>query len=199
MKYSSNNLFRRIGIGCVAVMMVCGLLLAPGVQSQEKTQCEPWLDELLTSQSGIHYILSKIQSIVLGRTQGRLLSPLTQPQEPQGTGLQAIHIGTKVTEQNDAYQKFAWTLKVKNTTDTGKSFTAKIQWLDADGFIVDDDIAYDLMLNANEEKQFAGYALIDADAASTATSVTAHIPTRYVTNIATVQIPQSISNTISTE
>ena len=196
-RYIGNNLLMRVGIGCIAVMMMLGLLLVQGAQSQEKVQCESWLDELLTSQNGIHYILGKIHSIVLARTQGRVLSSPVQPQEPQGTGLQALHIGTKVTEQNDAYQKFAWTLKVKNTTDIGKSFTAKIQWLDADGFIVDDDVAYDLMLDANEEKQFAGYALIDADAASTATSVTAHIPPRYVTDIATVQIPQSVTGTIS--
>ena len=154
MKTVYKNIGMWVGVSVVTVAAVFGLLLAQGVQSQEKTQCESWLDGLLTNQNGIQYILSKISSIATGFNYNRTAGLLSNQaiQIPQAYDLQAVSIATKVTEQNDAYQKFAWVLKVKNSADSGRSFTAKIQWLDADGFIVDDDIAYDLIIGADEEK-----------------------------------------------
>ncbi len=75
----------------------------------------------------------------------------------------------KVTEQNDVYWRIAWRLPLKNTSDSPARFTAIIKFLDADGFEVADDRAYNLSLQPKEEREFTGATLIRLPAAATVT------------------------------
>ena len=203
MSYKKPLIYLAAGLATIAIS---ASLLLGSAQSQQQTQCESWLQNLLTSQNGIHYILSKISDIVTGKASTQTAGGLTviggltttpNNQPAQELGLQATSIATKVTEKNDAYHKFAWVLTVSNTAESGRSFTTKIEWLDTDGFIIDDDIAYDLIIAAGEEKQFTGYALVDAEAADTITSINAEIPRRYVTTIDTTRTTQPITAKIT--
>ncbi|MCY4577116.1 MAG: hypothetical protein OXB96_01620 [Candidatus Kaiserbacteria bacterium] len=197
MRTVRKNLLTCLGVGIIAIA-ISGSLLTGRAQGQSGVQCESWLQSLLTSQNGIQYILSKISSVVAGKSYTQTATPPEQQaQTPIEPGLQAVSIGTKVTEKNNAYHKFAWVLRVKSNADSGRSFTAKIRWIDADGFVIDDDIAYNLVIDAGEEKQFTGYALVDVAGAETITSVSAEIPRRYVTAIETVQTIQPITAQVS--
>lgn len=187
---------RNVVLGaCIAVVLSAATvlsLLVGAAQSQTRTQCEPWLHSLLNSPNGIQYILSNIHSIVaernrnwLARVQAGGSTPAQTPQQvqvPQEQSIQMVRVATKVTEKNDAYHKFSWILTVKNSADVSKSFTAKIEWLDKEGFIIDDDVAYDLTIGPNEERHFTGYTLTDADVADTVSNVRAKIPEHTIVN-----------------
>ncbi len=204
MKMLHKNILLGVCIGFVlSIVAVFGLLVG-GVQSQTRTQCESWLQGLLTSSNGIQYILSNIHNIVaernrawIAKTQsaGNTSEEVTpQTQEPS---IQIVNIATKITEKNDAYYKFSWILTVKNDADSSKSFTARIEWLDKDGFIIDDDIAHDLTIGANKEKHFTGYTLTNADVASTVSNVRAKIQANTIVTVPTVDTVQPASATIS--
>lgn len=184
-----------------AATAIFGVLVG-GAQSQTRVQCESWLQGLLTSQSGIQYILSNIHAIVAERNRAWIAKTQSagqttqEPQTPQEPSLEIIRVATKITEKNNAYYKFSWILTVKNDADSSKSFTARIEWLDEDGFIIDDDIAYDLTIAAGEEKLFTGYALTDAEVAETISNVRAKIPTHTIrtTPLATSTVQPASAN-----
>ena len=86
-----------------------------------------------------------------------------------------ISIDAKVTEKNDIWWKNAWILVIKNDSPSNLSFDATIEFLDADGFVVDDDRVYDLQVNAGEQETFTGYALVDASVAPNVKQVHAKV------------------------
>ena len=203
MKVLHKNMLIGAGIAVAFSVVAMFGLLVGGVQSQTKTQCESWLHGLLTSSNGIQYILSNIHDIVAERNRAWIAKVQSaggtpeQTQAPQEPSLQIVRVATKVTEKNDAYYKFSWILTVKNDADVGKSFTARVEWLDREGFIIDDDVAYDLTIDAKEEKHFTGYTLTDTDMASTISNVRAKIPAHTITTTTTTETVQPASATIS--
>lgn len=86
-----------------------------------------------------------------------------------------VSIDSKVTEKNSVWSKYAWKLTLRNNTKTRKSVTAKIEWSDGEGYIVEDDIAYDLQIASGTEETFTGYDLIDASVADSIRKVGAKI------------------------
>lgn len=95
------------------------------------------------------------------------------PSMPSPVDYEIVDITTRPTEQNSSWWKYAWVLKVKNNGDKTLLFDATIQWLDADGFVVDDDSKYGLMVAAGETRTFQDYQLIDASVARNVASVNA--------------------------
>lgn len=205
MKALHKNLLLGVGIGFIFSMVAVFGLLVGGVQSQTRTQCESWLQGLLTSPNGIQYILSNIHSIAAEQNRARAIRAQSAGsipeeeivQEPQEPSIQIVRVATKITEKNDAYYKFSWILTIKNDADANKSFTAKIEWLDKDGFIIDDDVVHDLTIGANKEKHFTGYALTDADVADTVSNVRAYIPAHSIITTSVADPIQPVSATIS--
>jgi hypothetical protein len=104
--------------------------------------------------------------------------PLPNSAEPAGPALRIKDVSGKVTEANDVWSKFAWRLKVGNDGDESASFTALIQFVDKDGYIVDEDRQYDMVVAAHEERTFSGFKLIDASVAGNVKSVSAKIQNR---------------------
>jgi len=84
-------------------------------------------------------------------------------------------IDTRVTEANDVWARYAWKLSVLNAGDESAQFNARIQWQDADGFVVDDDEEYGLSLSAHETQTFTGDKLISYPAASRVKQIAANI------------------------
>lgn len=89
--------------------------------------------------------------------------------------VEIVDISTRVTESNSVWSKYAWKLTLKNNTDREQSVTAEIKWTDAEGFVVDTDTEYGLVIPANSEKTFNDFDLIDASVAGDIESVEAHI------------------------
>jgi hypothetical protein len=101
--------------------------------------------------------------------------PAPSAPEPQEARLEIVKIDARVTERNSSWSKYAWLLVVKNRTLEQVGFNAKIEFLDRDGFVIDDDSAYNLGLGPGEEQTFRGYSLIGAEIAGNVASVNARV------------------------
>lgn len=89
--------------------------------------------------------------------------------------IEIVDVSTRVTEANSVWSKYAWNLTLKNNTDRERTVTAEIKWTDAEGYVVDTDTEYGLVIPANSEKTFNDYDLIDASVAGDIESVEANI------------------------
>ncbi len=98
--------------------------------------------------------------------------------EMPGPAVTIVDINTRVTESNSTWSKFAWVLTVRNDSATPTTLTATIEFLDKDGFVVDDDIERGLVLPALGEKTFRGYDLVDAAVAGSIDQVSAKVGLR---------------------
>jgi hypothetical protein len=109
------------------------------------------------------------------------LATLSFPSAPQPNAqekqFEILGIDTKITEANNSWSKFAWILRVKNLSNTALSIQATIEFLDGDGFVVDDDFRPNLLLPPNQEETFTGYELIDAFVAGNVASINAKVRT----------------------
>ncbi len=90
-------------------------------------------------------------------------------------GWEIVSIGTKVTERNNQWSRYAWKLVLKNGSRQAQTCTAVIEFHDADGFIVDTDRAYGLAVPAGGQKTFTGFALVTAAVAGNVERVSAKI------------------------
>ena len=84
-----------------------------------------------------------------------------------------VDVDAKVTESNSSWSKFAWKLTIKNKASHPQAFDATIEFQDKDGFVVDDDNEYGLVVPANAEKTFTGYDLVDAAIAGNVSKIAA--------------------------
>ncbi len=86
---------------------------------------------------------------------------VTNPKEkPKEKQWDIVSIDSKVTETNSVWWKYAWILKIKNTGDTALRFSAQIEFLDEDGFVIDDNSESNLIVAAGETATFTGYELV---------------------------------------
>ncbi|MEO2003304.1 MAG: hypothetical protein ABGY41_04335 [Candidatus Poribacteria bacterium] len=66
----------------------------------------------------------------------------------------------RTTEKNTVFWREAWRVALRNNTADTVSVDLVVQLQDADGFVVDDDTEYGLVLSAGEETTFAGFDLL---------------------------------------
>lgn len=88
--------------------------------------------------------------------------PAVQPVK----SFEIVAINTRVTETNDIWWKYAWKLTLRSNSNRPLVLEAEIKFLDRDGFIVDTDTEYGLLLQPKEERDFTGYALIKSGPAA---------------------------------
>jgi hypothetical protein len=93
----------------------------------------------------------------------------------QSDALKIESIDSRVTESNASWQKHAWILVIRNEGSESYTANATIEWMDADGFVIDDDSEYGLTIGPGESKTFRGYDLISVPEASKVTNVSAKI------------------------
>lgn len=147
----------------------------------------PPVNEYLGKQSGVHIsggVRFIIAVILLGvgvafvSSDGVSGSSSVASESSSGEQVKAmelVDISTRVTESNSVWSKFAWNLTLKNNTDRDRAVTAEIKWVDKDGFVVDTDYEYSLVVPANSEKTFNDYQLIDASVASNVEGIEAEV------------------------
>ncbi|HXF47991.1 MAG TPA: hypothetical protein VNL73_01020 [Verrucomicrobiae bacterium] len=109
------------------------------------------------------------------KTKGVVDGGRSIPSKKKFTPLEIVEIDAKVTESNDVWWKYAWRLTVQNFSGEPISFNATIEFLDKDGFVVDDDDEYGLYLEYGQKKTFTGYDLIVSSVAPNIVSVTAKV------------------------
>jgi len=89
--------------------------------------------------------------------------------------LEITSIDTRLVESNDTWSKIAWKLVIKNLTDKKVIFHANIEFLDKDGFLLDDTFESNLILSAQSEESFTGTTLIDAPLIERVSSIQAKV------------------------
>ena len=92
---------------------------------------------------------------------------------PPGQKDLEISIRYRVTERNNVYWQFSWILEIANNTATESEYRARINFLDAEGFVVDYDIDYGLTVPARSTGIFRGVELIYTENAPGVKSVEA--------------------------
>ncbi|WP_105213253.1 hypothetical protein [Pseudoalteromonas sp. T1lg22] len=89
-----------------------------------------------------------------------------------------MSIDAKVTETNSTWWKFAWRLQIKNNSKSVQVFNATIEFLDSEGFVVDDGQENGLVVQSGETKSFTGYELVTASVARNINSTSAKVRLR---------------------
>jgi len=123
----------------------------------------------------------KARDAALKRAEERAAARAAQRQEEQaaalasGEELTVVDVDSRVTERNEVWWRYAWTLTLRNNTKSAKAVRATIEWTDSDGHIIDDDTADGLSLGPQAEATFMGYTLINAFVAPDIQSVGAEI------------------------
>jgi hypothetical protein len=95
--------------------------------------------------------------------------------EPTAPKFQIVNVDSRVTESNDVWSKYAWQVTVKNLTDQQLRLDITVEFLDAQGFVVDDDSENNLALDPYEEATFRDYDLVTASVAGSISKVNAKV------------------------
>jgi len=99
----------------------------------------------------------------------------TTPSVTSPNSLKIETIDTRATETNDVWARFAWKLTVTNSGGEPIQFSVRIEWQDRDGFIIDEDEAYHLSLDAHQTHTFTGDKLISYPAAARVSKIQAKV------------------------
>jgi hypothetical protein len=86
-----------------------------------------------------------------------------------------LSVDGRVTESNEVWWKYAYIVALQNTSTQRLLLNATVEFLDADGFVVDDERVYDFLLEPGETRSMTGYALIDAGVAGDVDSINAKV------------------------
>lgn len=91
--------------------------------------------------------------------------------EPQRGRLRVVEASGRATERNDSWWRFGWVVTIANESQAPRTFTLQVQFLDADGYVVDQDLARGLVVAGGERRTFRDSVLIDATVAPKVDSV----------------------------
>jgi hypothetical protein len=94
---------------------------------------------------------------------------------PNNKLFEIVSIDTKIIEANDSWTKVAWKLVVQNLSNTPIAFHASIEFLDQDGFMVDETMEPNLILLAKNQQTYTGNTLIDAPLMKSISSIRAQL------------------------
>jgi hypothetical protein len=103
-------------------------------------------------------------------------TPVSVPDNPaDGKLFEIVSIDTKIIEANDSWTKVAWKLIVQNLSNSPIAFHASIEFLDQDGFMVDETMEPNLVLPAKKQQTYTGNTLIDAPLMENISSIRAQL------------------------
>lgn len=105
-------------------------------------------------------------SEVSAPAQGSPINPIDDE-----TGLQVVSASGRATERNNSWWRFAWVVTIANHSSEVRDFKLQVQFMDADGYVIDDDTAYSLTVPPLQTKTFRDSDLVDASVARKVTSI----------------------------
>jgi hypothetical protein len=97
------------------------------------------------------------------------------PEQKANDDWEIVSVKTRVTESNTTWSKYAWQLTLRNKSNLTQQFEGTIEFQDKDGFIVDTDDCRGLIVPANSEQVFAGFALVRAEVAGNVAKTVAKV------------------------
>jgi hypothetical protein len=88
------------------------------------------------------------------------------PASSEAKDWEITSVASRLGESNRSWTRFAWKLSIANRSPSPQRFEAEIEFRDSDGFPVDTDRAFDLVVSAGAEETFTGEKLVDASQVS---------------------------------
>lgn len=104
---------------------------------------------------------STIEAVPAGTDSSVRRTTPSQPPDPT-SAVKIVAIESRVTETNSSWSKHAWILTLANESSAPQSVSAEIEFHDNDGFVVDSDTEYNLLVPGFGQQRFTGYDLVDA-------------------------------------
>lgn len=98
--------------------------------------------------------------------------PTATPAQP-AIDYKIVRIDSKITEFNTVWERNAWIVTLKNNGPQTLLFNLTFQFLDADGFILDQDVQYGLLLEPYATTDYTGFKLILIDQSAAVASFNA--------------------------
>ncbi len=89
----------------------------------------------------------------------------------ESTGLQVLKALARATERNNSWWRFGWAVTIANHSSETIDFRLIVQFMDVDGFVVDDDTEHGLTIPPRQTKTFRESALVDVSVARKVKSV----------------------------
>lgn len=155
---------------CLSVLLV-GRSPVPVVAAT--TTLETRVKTLEQNQTALLKRVAVLETAIASQThttpataQPVLVATATPAQAPK-YDYELVSIQDKIVESNNVFDKRAWIMVIKNNTAQTLMFNATVEFLDASGFIVDQDIKFGLIIGPNETKQYTGVKLVNAAASAT--------------------------------
>jgi hypothetical protein len=105
------------------------------------------------------------------------MAPNAQPvsQIPTGRLFEIVAVDSRVTESNNVWWRYAWKLTLKNGSAGPQMLQATIEFQDKEGFIIDSDHEYNLVLQPDETRTFTGTKLVTASSAGNVAQTAAKV------------------------
>jgi hypothetical protein len=156
-----------------------GAMAAAGVATQEQTLAM-LRQSYLQAKYGLFYpaVDAGSGTSPSTTTDKRPAEAPVPPRAPAGPKFQIVNVDSRVTESNAVWSKYAWQVTVKNLTGDPLLLTITVEFLDAQGFVVDDDTEYNLPLGPYEESTFRDYDLVTASIAGNVQKINAKVGVR---------------------
>lgn len=105
--------------------------------------------------------------------------PEASPSQKIIKNWQISNLRYTIIEKNDTWWKFSWQLTLKNNTTSVVNFFIYVNFLDRNGYIVDDDIENPSDFAPKEQRVIKSTILIDTELASDVRDVEAGIESAY--------------------
>lgn len=151
-----------VGLTCVLLFTACGPKADPRIGELESRLGK--MEARVVDLEARIALDASLKRVSAPSVVTRVESPVTTP--AQAAAPSVIAVTGRVTEQNSTWWKWSYILSVANTNDGPLVFDARIQFLDADGFVVDQNDLNGLTLGGHLTNRIAGYALINTGPAA---------------------------------
>lgn len=87
------------------------------------------------------------------------------------SGLEVISASARATERNNSWWRFGWVVTIRNHSEYPQTFVLRVQFMDSDGYVVDDTAGRDLSLSPGATQTFRESELISARVAPRVASI----------------------------
>jgi hypothetical protein len=91
------------------------------------------------------------------------------------SGLQVLSASARATERNNTWWRFGWVVTIKNHSEYPQAFELRVQFMDNEGYVVDETTTRNLSLPAGATQTFRESELISASVAPRVASVNADV------------------------
>lgn len=183
----------------IASMLLLTIVSSIFVMPQQKTdELQSRVDALETTVSLLSERVSKLEVSSVVTPQ-----PSSEQNPKSGSDIaeidyEVVSIDAKITESNNIYDKHSWILTVKNNGRQRLLFNATIDFLDKDGFIVDQDFGLQLLLEPYETKDFIGTKLVNAAISGNIVKISAKTIVVDVQDVVVTPVPATPVSSLDT-